>query len=108
MVYSRCEASDYHSVIASSLIKWFIYKSKDADTITERGYIIGEKKKHTCTKGDDSMATKSILKTVDINQKYLGRNLVEALDKSKKKKKYKRTPVNCEEMTKEKLKDMFG
>ncbi len=54
------------------------------------------------------MATKSILKTVDINQKYLGRNLVEALDKSKKKKKYKRTPVNCEEMTKEKLKDMFG
>ena len=34
------------------------------------------------------MATKSILKTVDINQKYLGRNLVEALDKSKKKKKY--------------------
>ena len=53
MVYSRCVASDYPSVIASSLIKWFIYKSK-------------------------------------------------------KKKKYKRTPVNCEEMTKEKLKDMFG
>ena len=75
----------------------------------ERGYSICKKNEtHEYTKGDDIMATKSILKTVDISEKFLGRNLVEALDKSSKKKKQRKTPVDCEEITKEKLKDMFG
>ncbi len=60
-------------------------------------------------KGDDIMATKSMLKDVDIKEKYLGRNLVEALEKAKQhKRKIPDDNFKCEEITKDKLKDIFG
>lgn len=58
---------------------------------------------------DDIMATKSMLKNVDIKEKYLGRNLVNALEEATRNKKKKvNTKISCEEVTKEKLKDIFG
>lgn len=54
------------------------------------------------------MATKSMLKNVDIREKYLGRNLVEALEETiKHKRKKHNTSVICEEVKKDKLKDVF-
>lgn len=55
------------------------------------------------------MATKSMLKDVDIREKSLGRNLVEALEKaSGNKRKLKKVTINCTDITKDKLKDIFG
>lgn len=55
------------------------------------------------------MATKSMLKNVDIKEKYLGRNLVEALERATKfKRKTSGTSITCEEVSKDKLKDIFG
>ena len=56
------------------------------------------------------MATKSMLKTVDIKEKNLGRNLVEALEKTMKKNKKRNSDVNisCEELSRDKLKDLIG
>jgi len=55
------------------------------------------------------MATKSMLKNVDIREKSLGRSLVEALEKSMdSKKKRTKTTIQCEEVSKDKLKDIFG
>lgn len=55
------------------------------------------------------MATKSMLKSVDIKEKYLGRNLVEALEAATKNKKRKaNAPIKCEEITKDKIKDILG
>ena len=55
------------------------------------------------------MATKSMLKRVDIKEKYLGRNLVEALEKSVQSKKQKvKAGIVCEDVSKAKLKDIFG
>lgn len=55
------------------------------------------------------MATKSMLKNVDIKEKYLGRNLVEALEETiKQKRKKSTTNIVCEEIRKDKLKDIFG
>lgn len=55
------------------------------------------------------MATKSMLKNVDIKEKYLGRNLVEALEcATKNKRKKSSTSITCEEMSKDRLKDIFG
>lgn len=60
-------------------------------------------------KGDGIMATKSMLKRVDIKEKYLGRNLVEALEKSVQSKKQKvKAGIVCEDVSKDKLKDIFG
>lgn len=54
------------------------------------------------------MATKSMLKNVDIREKYLGRNLVEALEKAVQHKKQKSSErIVCEEVTKDNLKDIF-
>lgn len=65
------------------------------------GYIILER--------DDIMATNSMLKNVDIKEKYLGRNLVEALEKAVQySKKKSDTTITCEEISKERLKDIFG
>lgn len=66
---------------------------------------------HFFEERDDVMATKSMLKTVDIKEKYLGRNLVEALEKAianSKKKKSSTTHIVCEEVSKDKLKDILG
>lgn len=55
------------------------------------------------------MATKSMLKNVDIKEKYLGRNLVEALERAATVKKTRKTTSNgCEEIPREKLKEFFG
>lgn len=55
------------------------------------------------------MATKSFLKNVDIKEKYSGRTLVEALEKATRYKKNKPvTRILCNEVPKNKLKDIFG
>lgn len=55
------------------------------------------------------MATKSMLKDVDIKEKYLGRSLVEALEKAaRNKRRHTKSKIDCEEVTKENLKDIFG
>ena len=59
--------------------------------------------------GDDIMATKSMLKNVDIKEKYLGRNLVEALEEAiTHKRKSSKKNINCEEVKKDNIKDLFG
>ena len=53
------------------------------------------------------MATKSMLKTVDISDKKIARQLVNALEKAvNNKREYK--GIKCEEIKKERLKDIFG
>ena len=55
------------------------------------------------------MATKSMLKNVDIKEKYLGRNLVEALEEAiTHKRKSSKKNINCEEVKKDNIKDLFG
>lgn len=55
------------------------------------------------------MATKSMLKNVDIREKNLGRNLVVALEKAiMHERKDQHTNIICEEVKKEKLKEIFG
>lgn len=55
------------------------------------------------------MATKSMLKDVDIREKYLGRSLVKALEEaSAHKRRSTKSKFECEEVTKDKLKDIFG
>lgn len=55
------------------------------------------------------MATKTMLKTVNIRDKRLGKNLVEAIENAMAHKNKKPVSnVTCEEVTKEKLKDIFG
>lgn len=55
------------------------------------------------------MATKSMLKNVDIKEKYLGRNLVEALEEAiKHKRKSSNKNIICEEVKKDNIKDLFG
>ena len=50
-----------------------------------------------------------MLKNVDIKEKYLGRQLVEALEKTiKHKRKEKTTGIICDEVKKDKLGDIFG
>lgn len=55
------------------------------------------------------MATKSMLKNVDIKEKNLGRNFVLALEKSTNEKKQRpNTGIVCKEISKEKIKEFFG
>lgn len=56
------------------------------------------------------MATKSMLKTVDIKEKNLGRNLVEALEQTMMENKKRKSDVHisCEEVSRDKLKDLIG
>jgi len=59
-------------------------------------------------KGVNSMATKSILKTVRIKDKNLARNLVNALEHaSEKTAKDVRFSKMCEEVKGEQIKEMF-
>ena len=55
------------------------------------------------------MATKSMLRKVDIKEKYLARNLVNALEKSIQiKKKSTKMNIQCVVITKDNIKDIFG
>ncbi len=55
------------------------------------------------------MATKSMLKNVDIKEKYLGKQLVEALETAvKHKRKEKSTEIICDEVKKDELAELFG
>ena len=59
--------------------------------------------------GDGKSHLLSYLKNVDIKEKYRGRNLVEALEKAVQySKKKSDTTITCEEISKERLKDIFG
>ena len=55
------------------------------------------------------MATKSMLKNVDIKDRKLGRNLVEALEEAitHQRKKINKN-ITCEEVKKDNIKDLFG
>ncbi|SJW28021.1 hypothetical protein [Clostridioides difficile] len=55
------------------------------------------------------MATKSILKNVDVRKKAFGRNLVSALENAKnKQEKEVVLSKKCSEVSKDKIKDIFG
>ncbi|WP_231614307.1 hypothetical protein, partial [Clostridioides difficile] len=55
------------------------------------------------------MATKSILKNVDVRKKAFGRNLVSALENAKnKQEKEVVLSKKCSEVPKDKIKDIFG
>lgn len=56
------------------------------------------------------MATKSILKSVCIKEKNLGRNFIEALEIAKDKKNIKDTKleIDCKDVKKDEIKGLFG
>lgn len=55
------------------------------------------------------MATKSMIKNINIKDTYHSGKLVDALEKAAKyRRKDSNTDFKCEEITKDKLKDIFG